>query len=435
MLKLCLLQFRIVGDLPPEAWKRVHRYASWMRRIRVDHLDVLGEEAVRQFRLNSPSDGWFPALRSLAWTTSARNLLYIDLLFSPYLEEVWISTPPSWGRSRFPRDILPALTSTISTLPTSALKTLQLGPVLGTDTRDTHWVHFKDLFSSVVLRCGPSLMHLASPVPLSDIAVDHVIRLPHLRTWGIEGPPPNYSVSSPLPDFPTLTGFTLGEYAARGWLSLFKRLEDRVSVTQGTTPLYRVKESLKSLSVDVPSTTPIIDISLTSPIQMFRNLVTLDVVVGCGQGQCAFKLNNDDVTNLALALFQLERLHLGFPCQENTCTTTVACLLPISVYCVKLEILEIHFNTTNIVDDLKNIPADPKFQELRSLPRGALWHLGVHGMPLILDESDFETVVDGMVDIFPSLTRCAGYGDTWVKLTKEIEALPRMRTLLVRCRW
>ena len=425
MLKSGSLQFRIVGDPSPEAWERVHRYASWMRRICVGHQEVLGEEAIRQFRLHSPAGGWFPALQTLGWTVSAHNLRYIDLLFSPYLKEVWITIPPSWSRSRFPRDVLLALASTISTLPTSALQTLRLGPSLGPDPGDTHWVYFKNSLSSIVLRCGPSLMHLASPVPLSDVAVDHVIQLPHLRTWRVGGPPPNYSASSPLLDFPALTRFTLGEDAARGWLSLFKRLEDHVSVTRGTTPLYRVKESLLSLSVDVPSATPIIDISLTSPIQMFRNLVTLDVVVACDRGQCAFKLDNDNVTNLAMALSQLVRLHLGFPCQENTCATTVACLLPISVYCVKLEILEIHFNTTNIVDDLKNISVDSRFQELRSLPRGALWHLGVHGMPLTLDGSDFEIVADGMVDIFPSLRRCAGHGDAWDKLIKEIEALPR----------
>lgn len=421
MLKSGLLQFRIVGNPSPEAWKRVHRYASWMRRIHVGHREVIEEDAIRQFRLNSPTGGWFPALRTLGWTVSAHNLRYIDLLFSPYLEEVWITTPPSWSRSKFPRDVLPVLASTISTLPASALRSLRLGPSLGADPGDTHWVYFENSLSSIVLRCGPSLLHLASPVPLSDVAVDHVIRLPHLRTWRVGGPPPNYSASSPLLDFPTLTCLTLWEGATRGWLSLFKRLEERVSVAQGTTPLYRVKESLTSLSVDVPSTTPVIDISITSPIQMFRNLVILDVVVACDRDKCAFKLNNDNVTNLAIALPQLVRLHLGFPCQENTCDTTVACLLPISVYSLKLEILKIHFNTTNIVDDLKNVLVDPRFQELRSLPRGALWHLGVHGMPLTLDESDFEIVVDGMVNIFPSLRCCAGYGDTWDKFNKEIK--------------
>ena len=425
MLKLYSLQFRIVGDPSREAWKRVQRYASWMCRVRVDHWEVLGEDAIRQFRLNSPAGRWFPALRSLDWMISATNRSYVDLLFSPYLETVSISTPPSWSRSRFPRDVLPALASTISTLPTYALQSLRLGPVFDVPPGDTHWAHFKDSFSSVVLRCGPSLVHLSSPVPLSDAAVDHVIRLPHLRTWRIEGPPPNYSASSSLPDFPPLTRFTLEERAARGWLCLFKRLEDRPPVMQGVTPLYRVKESLKFLSVDVPSTTPIIDASLTSPIQMFRSLVALDVVVDCRNG-CAFKLSDDDVTELAMALSKLERLQLGFPCRENTCATTVACLLPISVHCNQLGVLDIHFNTTNIVDDLKNISVNPRFQELRSLPRGTLWHLGVHGMPLTLDESDFGIVADGMVDIFPSLQRCSGYEDAWGKLTKEIEALPRM---------
>lgn len=89
----------------------------------------------------------------------------------------------------------------------------------------------------------------------------------------------------------------------------------------------------------------------------------------------AFKLNNDDVTELAAAMPLMEYLLLGRPCTENACTTTTVCLLSISVYCPKLEVLEIHSNITSIVDDLKNISVDPKFEELRSLPRGTLERL------------------------------------------------------------
>ena len=39
--------------------------------------------------------------------------------------------------------------------------------------------------------------------------------------------------------------------------------------------------------------------------------------------------------------------------------TIVACLLTISTYCVGLEKLEIHFSTTNIVNDFKNIQEVP----------------------------------------------------------------------------
>lgn len=100
-----------------------------------------------------------------------------------------------------------------------------------------------------------------------------------------------------------------------------------------------------------------------------------------------------------MALPRLEQLFLGRPCFENACATAAACLLPLSIHCVKLQELEIHFNTTNIVDDLENTLDDSRFQELRSLPGCTLWRLIVYRMPLILDEPDFENVANGMISI------------------------------------
>lgn len=142
-------------------------------------------------------------------------------------------------------------------------------------------------------------------------------------------------------------------------------------------------------------------------------------------GQCTFRLNNDDVTKLAMALPQLESLLLGYPCSQNTCATTVACLLPISVYCVKLRELEIHFNTTNIVDDLESISKDPWLQDLRSLPRCTLsCHVGHTSQ--ILDEPGLETVVNGTVDIFPSLREFYGFGEAWLQVYDRIMELRKL---------
>jgi hypothetical protein len=191
------------------------------------------------------------------------------------------------------------------------------------------------------------------------------------------------------------------------------------------TPLSKAKTLLKSLNVENLSGS-IIDASFTSSIQIFRNLVHLSVGDLChdinGKGQCIFKLNNDNITELAMALSQLVYLRLGCPCFENTCATTVACFLPISVYCPMLRRLELHFNTTNIVDDLQNISEDPRFQGLRSLPRCRLSLLDVRLIPLTLDEPGFETVVVGMMDIFPSLQHCtwAGRGSHWAEISHRI---------------
>ena len=80
----------------------------------------------------------------------------------------------------------------------------------------------------------------------------------------------------------------------------------------------------------------------------------------------------------------------------------------------------IHFNTTNIVDDSRNILEDPRFQQLRSRPKCLLKSLTVYRTPLEIDDSDLETVAKGMIDIFPSLRGCDGYGLNWCGLSREI---------------
>ena len=206
-----------------------------------------------------------------------------------------------------------------------------------------------------------------------------------------------------------------------------RRLEDGASTTQGVTPLSKTKEFLKVLNVEDVFGVDI-DTSFVSTIQCFRSLVDLHVDVRCssedGSDECIFKLNDDNITELAMALTQLESLILGRQCAENICLTTVACLLPISVHCSsKLRRLEIHFNTTNIVNDLRNISEDPRFQQLRSRPKCPLTSLHANWIPLELHESDLEIVAKGMVDIFPSLTDCKGIEKSWNELSWKITDL------------
>jgi len=360
------------------------------------------------------------SVAKLCWCITKSNLPYADLFFSPYLEEVFIYSSPSWDGAT-PAESQ-TIASTISALPASALQFLRVGQM-------ERFADLKDSLSSVALRCGPELEVFTSPCPLSEAAANHLIRLPHLRIWHVGGPPPSYSTLSLPTTFPPLTEFGLEGDAAHGWLSLFQRLEDSVTPMRGVTPLSKMKESLESQTFkDTPGL--IIDVSFASPIRIFRNLVNLHVEVGC-RDQCTFKLDDGDVAKLAIELPQLESLLLGYPCSENTCATTAVCLLLISVYCVNLGMLRIHFNTATIVNDLKNISEDPQFQELRSLPKCPLSRLGVWKLPPILDEPGIETVVNGMIDIFPSLEFCETRVrcPDWAMFTKRI-AIGRLRRLI-----
>jgi len=393
-----------------------------MRHVCVDERPDLGEDTLRKLRLNSPPGGWFPASQDLFWCITKSNHPYASLFFSPQLKSISISVPRLWRISNVPLDILPAVTSIISALPTPTLQDLSV--YIG--CRGTPPTHFQDSLSSAIFRCGPTFAKLSTTIPLSDAAINHLVHLPHLHTWYIKNPPPSYPPSSLPATFPPLTKFTLGKGAAHGWLSLFQRLGGRDSSTQGTTPLSRAKESLESLTVeDSPDFT--ISAPFVSTIRMFRNLEYLNVGIHCRDGdydtQCAFTLNNENVTELAMALPQLESLLLGYPCYKNVCATTVACLLPISVHCPRLYSLEIHFNTTNILGDLKVIAEDPRFQEVRLLPKCGLSCLDVGQMPLDLDDSGLRTVADGMMSIFPYLEQCNKPHGIWDKLNESIAEL------------
>ena len=388
-----------------------------MQRVSLDAQSALGEDTIRQMRLNSPTGEWFPVLQSLSWSITESNLPSADLFFSPHSP---ISTLRLWCDRRVPYDILPTAASKISRLPASALQLLHMN-ING----EIPWAHFTAPLSAFVLRCGPSLTDLSSSIPLSDAAMNHLIQLPHLHSWAIGGPPPNYS-TSPLPlVFPPLTEFILFGSVTHRWFPLLKRLECCIPTTRGAAPLHMVKESLRSLTAEDFHDT-VIDASFSSTVQMFRNLARLNVPYCCfpnGEDRCTFKLNDDNVTELVTALPRLKDIILGRPCSENTCATTVACLLSISVRCVELQGLTIHFNTTKVVDDLKNISEGPRFRELRSLPRCTLWRLKVFQIPLALDEPGFEAVTVGMVNIFPSLKRCEGFDEGWRELNKKLKEM------------
>ena len=385
----------------------------------MDDHSVLGEDAFCKLRLNSPAGGWFPALQDLSWTITKSNLPHADLFFSPNLKKVTIRVSWLWGESVVPRDILPNITSIISTLPAATLQIL----VIGLPPHGIPWADFKESLSSFVLRCGQSLTELTSPAPLSDAAITHLIQLPRLHTWFTAGPPPNFPPSSSPLVFPPLVQLTLWDGAACGWLSLFKRLEHAIPTTRGAGPLSRMKESLRILNIKYLDDL-VVDAPFIFPTKIFRNLISLNIGARCrdedGNDRCVFKLNDDGVTELAVALPQLGALFLGHPCSKNTCATTVASLLQISTHCINLQNLTIHFNTINIVNDLKIMSQDPRFQTLRSLPRCTLPRLGVYLTPLALDESGLETVAQEMFDIFPYLTHFEAIADTWDKISERI---------------
>ena len=135
---------------------------------------------------------------------------------------------------------------------------------------------------------------------------------------------------------------------------------------------------------------------------------------------CTFGLPDDDVAEIATALPNLVNATFGDVCAANSCRTTVSSLLFLSTRCKNLEYLEIHFNTTNLCNDLKLIPENPRFHDLRAFPRCQLKRLSISYAPLWIRVEDHGPVAIGFLDIFPSLCRINGTAAGWYELSSKL---------------
>ena len=371
-----------------EAWARFRRYASWMRKLCLNSYANNTSDIFSQLSHNSPGGILCPKLDHLSWDIPGIYIVsgYLRLFFSPSLKRVDLhgDLPPCY----LP---LEPLVQTISFLPTS-LESLSFPCDWGKEEP------LRDALSSFICRCGPSLRTFHVRTQLSEAAIHHLMRLPNLRHWSIHQGPPR---TVPTSIFPSLERLCIEDPAAPVWLHLLTSPKNGTAQDGFTTATSHagITKTLKSLKC--PSSTTI-DSTLVSSIIKFQNLVTLEVQLNCFRaGTCIFHLTDDDMENLAIALPRLESLRLGQPCNFHTCKTTVAALMSISVHCLDLTVLEIHFSTLEIVRDLQRV-----------LDRGAgrddakcrVSDLPVGGLSFEV-QKNIETVVMGFRFIFPCLRR------------------------------
>ena len=132
--------------------------------------------------------------------------------------------------------------------------------------------------------------------------------------------------------------------------------------------------------------------------------------------RCVFRLTDGDVKILAIALPRLQSLQLGRVCIYNTCNTTIASLMSISIHCSDLAYLQIHFNTENIVGDIQHLLGESVGQDKTKCKLQGL-HVGE--LPLELDSGGVEIVAMGLGVIFPHLTHITSLssrGHCWYDL-------------------
>jgi len=374
-----------------------------MRRLYLGLGENISRETFLRLSRSSAGAVLFPRLEWLCFHVEGTEIppSSFHLFFPPQLK--YLALYPSFRVSDIPGDRVAALVHIISFL-TNSLQELILRCDQGREPL------FEDAVSSFICRHGSSLKGLNSDTPLSEAAIHHLMQLPTLRSWfAIQEPPQTL----PPVIFPSLENLYL-QSAALQWLHTLTSHETDIIQNRSTlaTPHTNIRETLKFL--DFPRNT-IINSTLLSSVAKFWNLVGLQVVGDCsGAEGCISRLTDDDVESLAAALPRLTNVELVKPCRHNSCKTTISSLLSLSIHCLGLKFLEIHFNTQTIVGDMRRL-LDGGLG--RDKAKCELWYLPAGNSPLEVRREDAETIAMGFKAIFPHLDSCNGGGEWRLVLT------------------
>ena len=424
---------RIFRQLTPTERGRLFRYASWVRRI----TGFVTEDFVcfLQVLFGLSTDVPFQNLRELHGWVEPALLRFLHRFVSPRLTvfSVYVDTDDQLGCAGYK-----SLMDTISTVPGSSLRKFSLGEYKWENAS----VRFEQEVSAMVLRCGPALGYLNAGVELSEEAILHVMQLPHLHTLKLTHESPPDITNTFLRDtivFPSVHSLTLATPTTHAWLAFLNDLRWRHPTTtaaggpgqpQVQIGIHTTLEELHCGCGEAPKW------AIVKQALAFKNLTTLEVGKFCPGDRCSFDLTDDDVAAITKALPQLQKLLLGYPCCFNTCQTTFRSLLILSAGCVGLVELGVHFNTVDIVEDVKSLleTEDPDIQKLREGPRCGVTSLPLFPTPLTVDEPDVGVLAKGLLFVLPMLENILVRPDAgdaassvWSRVSAAISGLKDLR--------
>lgn len=413
---------------------RLKQYASWMRTLDMREWGL--SEEFTQLVL-PPLDGTSPALplhlRELKWWLNKTNFSFLPRFLKSDLVDIFITTHgfsgpgekvEPWGD--LPDEVMPILRSAITMFPTSIQRLcVQLGAEPQT--------HLTEEMSAFVLKCGGTLQMFSTNVVLSTEAIVHLMKLPSLSAWVTEQGPPQVTdlIHHGVPDgpfslFPSLKAVDMRGGPVLRWLPLFGDVKDR------TPPWTMAGQGLSTITYSnlyIP-----LDSSLITRFLPLKTLVDVQINVDCLFQPCASQFTDQDVERLAIALPNLKALTLGdWPCASDTCPTTIRSLLSLSIHCIQLKHLNIHFRMATLRADMLDMLGHGYSQGLHLKPKCALETLVVQELQLRLSDYDPAFIPIGMLMIFPSLAKFASVhlSPTWTRLESLVGILGEVRGLAV----
>jgi len=369
-----------------------------------------------------------PILQSLEWYSTADTFAYINLFQSPKLTSLYVR-------------VIPNIPNVVPILASLRVETLE--EVRFLDSSGDRAV--QDAISNLVLRTTATLRSIEVPSDLSDAAIHHVTRLPNLSDASLGFVNLDRLTATPESSFPPLRTLETRVNSKGGWKCLLQDTTNLESIVlHSPTTLdpedvveafgflinkgfHRTMRRLSFAALEPYDITP----AVLTPLLAFGYLTNLSVSPPCHPTRCGSLLTNDALAQLARALPQLVELVLGnVPCGSPATGVTLSGLTPLSVHCVNLKTLQVHFSALDVDTDIPDCallgpsdltPLSPNHCQLTQIVVGQL-PISTQGQSLLV-------VTSFLHQTFPMLSNIVSTveGSPWRVVQRGINAFRECR--------
>ena len=367
----------------------------------------------------------FPNLRSISWTCSSWDSAPLLRLFlNPELIDVEIGFPNS-----DPHIYRPA---TISLIPARSLTNLKLERMAFSDPLPTDELH------NLLEQASETLRSVDLDGELSGTIIEKLLQLPNLRRLDIRMP--GTRIALPAVVLPSLEELAVSCWEDASWLCVLRNIQSpalrELDISfSGDSPTYlqtfgtslldaRIEQTLISLDLASLAGIPLTEAGLR-PFISFRKLTKLELFSLCTTWHCSFRLNDSIISKLAVALPRLTHLGLGgTPCETSTVDVTIASLVALSINCVDLDVLRLHFNVNDIVsrDACENSQTHKFTCKLRTLIVGS--------QPLPSNHDDILLLTFTILHVFPHLEDITAEGQGWGQVGQGVHLFKKAQKII-----
>ena len=414
----------------PSEWERVNRYANWMHTLNIYEDRVgpnLSPKAWEELSAIGPAH-LLPNLQSLEWYSTADTFAYINLFQSPQLTSLYVR-------------VIPNIPNVVPILASLRVETLE--EVRFLDSSGDRAV--QDAISNLVLRTTATLRSIEVPSDLSDAAIHHVTRLPNLSDASLGSVNLDRLTATPETSFPPLRTVETRVNSKGGWKCLLQDTTNLESIVlHSPTALlpgevvdafgflinkgfHQTMRRLSFAALEPYDITP----PVLTPLLAFGYLTNLSVSPPCHPTRCSSQLTNDTLAQLAGALPQLVELVLGnVPCGSPAPGVTLSGLAPLSVHCVHLRTLQVHFSALDIHTDIPDCALlEPSDLTPLSPNHCHLTQIVVGQLPISTQEKSLLVIASFLHQTFPMLSNIVSTanGSPWKGVQENINTFRKYR--------